>query len=223
MKSEIYFPKEDSYFFIQILEKHIPKFLNQKPNSTLLEMGSGSGIHLESLSRLGIKKQNIFSCDINPLSVRHCKKLGFSCVHSDLFSNIKDLRLPSEAIKEVAFPRREGRLSEGNLKGRLNVKETLVSLQCPSFDLIIFNPPYLPKNSSEPENSRVATTGGILGSEVINEFLRQARHYLNENGKIFLLTSSLSGKIDFLDYNKKILAKKKLFFEELIIWEMMIL
>lgn len=209
MKSEIYSPKEDSYFFTQILEKHIPEFLNQKPNLTLLEIGSGSGIHLESLLRLGIKKQNIFSCDINPLSVRHCEKLGFNCIHSDLFSNIKDLQLPSEAIKEVAFPRRKGRLSEGNRR-------------CPRFDLIIFNPPYLPKNSSEPENSRISTTGGKLGNEVINEFLKQARDYLNKNTRIFLLTSSLSGKIDFLNYNKKILAKKKLFFEELTIWEMKI-
>ena len=182
MKSEIYFPREDSYFFTQILENQIPEFLNQKSNLTLLEIGSGSGIHLETLLRLGIKKQNVFSCDINPFSVRHCKKLGFNCIHSDLFSNVKG-----------------------------------------KFDLIIFNPPYLPEDSLEPENSRSSTTGGKLGGEVINEFLKQAKPYLNENGKIFLLTSSLSKKINFLDYNKKIVAKKKLFFEELTIWELKIL
>lgn len=207
MKSEIYSPAEDSYFFTQILEKHISEFLNQKPNLTLLEIGSGSGIHLRSLLRLGVKKQNIFSCDINPLSVRHCKKLGFNCIHSDLFSNVKG-----------------------------------------KFDVIIFNPPYLPENSSEPENSRISTTGGKLGSEIINEFLRQARQHLNGtknpldfgatksktmlthgqgkdfvgNGKIFLLTSSLSRKINFSGYNKEIVAKKKLFFEELYVWELKI-
>jgi len=174
MKSEIYFPKEDSYFFTQILEKHISEFLNRKSNSTLLEIGSGSGVHLETLLKLGIKKRNIFSCDINSLSVRHCKKLGFNCVYSDLFSNVKDLRLSSEAIPKVAFPHRKGRLSEVNRRD-------------PRFDVIIFNPPYLPENSLEPENSRISTTGGKLGGEVINEFLKQAKYYLNENGKIFLL------------------------------------
>ena len=220
MKSEIYPSQEDSYFLTQILEEQILKFLNQKSNPIILEIGSGSGIQLEALLKSGIKKQNIYSCDINPLSVKHCKNLGFNCIYSDLFENIKDLRLPSEAIKEVAFPLREGRLSEGNLKGRLNVKETLVSLQCPRFDLIIFNPPYLPEDFLEPESSRILTTGGKKGNEIINEFLKQAIHYLNKNGKIFLLVSSLSGEIDFLDYKKKILAKRKLFFEELIIWEL---
>jgi len=206
MKSEIYFPQEDSYFLTQILEEQIPKFLNQKPNLTFLEIGSGDGMHLGTSLKLGIKKQNLFSCDINPYSVKHCKKLGFNCVHSNLFEAFKGGYL-------------KGRLSEDNLKGGVNVRGTLVPLK---FDLIIFNPPYLPENSLEPESSKVSTTGGKLGSEVINEFLKQAKFHLNKNGEIFLLTSSLSDKINFLDYKKKILAKKKLFFEELVIWKLKI-
>ena len=197
MKSEIYSPQEDSYFLAQILEEQIPEFLNQKPNLTFLEIGSGDGMHLENSLKLGVKKQNIFSCDINPYSVKHCKKLGFNCIHSNLF----------EAFKEGYL---KGRLSEGNRR-------------CPRFDLIVFNPPYLPENYLEPESSKISTTGGKLGSEIINEFLKQARFCLNKKGEIFLLTSSLSGKIDFLDYKKKILAKKKLFFEELIIWKLKLL
>jgi len=179
MKSEIYPPKEDSYFLTQILEEQILKFLNQKSNPIILEIGSGSGIQLETSLKSGIKKQNIYSCDINPLSVKHCKNLGFNCIYSDLFETIKG-----------------------------------------KFDLIIFNPPYLPEDSLESESSRISTTGGETGNEIINEFLKQAIHYLNKNGKIFLLVSSFSGEIDFLDYKKKILAKRKLFFEELIIWEL---
>ncbi len=92
-----------------------------------------------------------------------------------------------------------------------NVKE--------KFDLIIFNPPYLPKDKKEPESSQIATTGGKLGSEITNKFLKQAKEHLTPSGKIFLLTSSLTKDINWLNYKKKLLAKKKLFFEELYVWE----
>ena len=88
-----------------------------------------------------------------------------------------------------------------------------------SYDLIVFNPPYLPENRKEPKSSQIATTGGELGSEIINKFLEQAKDHLNPNGKIYLLTSSLTKGIDWKGYNKKLLAKKKLFFEELYAWE----
>ena len=92
-----------------------------------------------------------------------------------------------------------------------NVKE--------KYDLIVFNPPYLPKDKREPKSSQKATTGGKLGSEIINKFLEQAKNYLNSNGKIFLLTSTLTKDINWLDYKKKLLTKKKLFMEELYVWE----
>ncbi len=88
------------------------------------------------------------------------------------------------------------------------------------FDAIIFNPPYLPKDLREDDESSLATTGGKKGSEVINEFLSQARKHLLPNGKIFLLVSSLTSGIKWLDYKKKILGEKKLFFEKLEVWEL---
>jgi len=87
------------------------------------------------------------------------------------------------------------------------------------FNIIIFNPPYLPKNKKEPKESQIATTGGKQGSEIINKFLGQAENFLEKNGKIFLLTSSLTKNIKWINWNKKLIAKKKLFFEELRIWE----
>lgn len=88
------------------------------------------------------------------------------------------------------------------------------------FDLIIFNPPYLPLDKREPKSSQLATTGGKTGSEIINKFLKQAKKHLNKNGKIFLITSNLTKRINWLDYNKKLLATKKIFFEELSVWEL---
>ncbi len=92
------------------------------------------------------------------------------------------------------------------------------------FDLIIFNPPYLPLDEREPKSSRKETTAGKKGNEIIIRFLKQAKKHLKRNGKIFLITSSLSEPIDFnsLDYKAKKINSKKLFFEELVVWELVL-
>jgi len=73
------------------------------------------------------------------------------------------------------------------------------------FDLIIFNPPYLPFHKFDNEKN---TTGGKKGSEIINNFLTQAHKHLKDKGKIFLLLSNLTKAVDFKGYNKKIISKK---------------
>lgn len=88
------------------------------------------------------------------------------------------------------------------------------------FDLIIFNPPYLPEDIRENDDSKLATTGGKKGSEIINKFLKQAKKHLEKNGKIFLLTSSLTKEINWKNWKKKKVAEKKLFFEKLYVFEL---
>jgi release factor glutamine methyltransferase len=175
----IYQPAEDSYLLSKILEKEIPKLLKENSELKFLEIGSGSGINLETAKKLGVKEKNIFACDINQDAVEHGKTLGFNCIYSDLFENV------------------EGK-----------------------YNIIIFNPPYLPRDKDEPEDSQLATTGGETGSEIVNKFLEQSKDYLEQNGKIFLLTSNLTKDIDFQDYKKKLLGKEKIFFEELFVWEL---
>ncbi|HKL23559.1 MAG TPA: HemK2/MTQ2 family protein methyltransferase [Candidatus Nanoarchaeia archaeon] len=88
------------------------------------------------------------------------------------------------------------------------------------YDLIIFNPPYLPKTKNEDEESELITTGGKFGSEIINKFLEKAKKSLKEKGKIFLLVSSLTKEINWFNYKKELLGEKKLFFEKLETWEL---
>ena len=90
------------------------------------------------------------------------------------------------------------------------------------FDLIVFNPPYLPLDKNEPKSSGVATTGGKRGNEIIIRFLEQAKSHLNKKGKILIITSSLSPEVNFagLGYNAKKISFKKLFFERLSVWEL---
>ena len=91
------------------------------------------------------------------------------------------------------------------------------------YDVIIFNPPYLPEDSREPEDSRIATTGGKKGSEIVNKFLKLAKNHLAKNGRIFLLVSSLTKGVDFSGYKKKKVGEEKIFFEELFVWELKLL
>ena len=87
------------------------------------------------------------------------------------------------------------------------------------FDLITFNAPYLPEDVREPEDSRIATTGGKKGDEISLRFLEQVGDYLNNNGVVFLLISSLTPMDKIEKYNPKIVAKKRIFGEDLLILE----
>lgn len=88
-----------------------------------------------------------------------------------------------------------------------------------TFDIICFNAPYLPLDKREPKESRLATTGGKNGDEISVEFLKQAKQHLNENGRIYLLISSLTPLKKIQTYNPKIVDKKQIFTEELLILE----
>lgn len=59
------------------------------------------------------------------------------------------------------------------------------------FDLILFNPPYLPADKRAPD---ITLDGGKKGYEIIERFLNTANTYLKSGGKILLLFSSLSNK-----------------------------
>ena len=190
---EIYYPDEDSYLLSEVLRKRIPSLLSKNKNLKFLEIGCGSGIQLLTLKSLGA--ENIFGVDINEKAVEHCKKLGFNSVVSDLFQ---------------AFERKVTR----------RFVAMRMPIACPRFDIIVFNPPYLPFDSREPKNSRIATTGGKEGSEIINEFLKQSKEHLAKNSKIFLVSSSLTKGINFRRFKKKTVGKKKIFFEELRVWEL---
>jgi release factor glutamine methyltransferase len=63
------------------------------------------------------------------------------------------------------------------------------------FDLIVFNPPYLPTAPDERVDGWLdrAWNGGDDGRAVINRFLEHAPAFLADSGSILLLLSSLTG------------------------------
>ncbi len=89
------------------------------------------------------------------------------------------------------------------------------------FDLITFNAPYLPEDPDnfEPADSKRITTGGEKGDEISLKFIKQAKQHLTKYGKIFLLISSLTPTERINKFKPKIVARKKIFMEELLILE----
>jgi release factor glutamine methyltransferase len=88
------------------------------------------------------------------------------------------------------------------------------------FDWIIFNPPYLPEDPDEPEDSKLATTGGKEGGEILKKFLVEAKKHLTGTGKILVLVSSLTGKPEelFEGYRFECLETEDIFMEKLSVY-----
>jgi len=202
---EIYEPAEDSYLLSNSVKDYLINLINpHNKNKSLskgksnikkikiLDMGSGSGIQAQTCKDLGFR--NILAADINNEAVKLLKKQKINAIHSNLFSKL--------------YKRK------GDLSG-----EILVPIR---FNLIIFNPPYLPEDKYDKKPD---TTAGKKGYELIIKFLKQAKSHLEKNGKILLLFSSLSNRdvientIKKLDFKFKLINKKRLFFEELFVYE----
>jgi len=89
------------------------------------------------------------------------------------------------------------------------------------FDLVVCNLPYLPSD----EISDPAVDGLKEGVEIPMKLIRSASNVLRNNGKLIYMTSSVANYLELMKRTKqlgfsiKILAKKKLFFEELILVE----
>ena len=89
------------------------------------------------------------------------------------------------------------------------------------FDFIVCNLPYL----ATDEILDIATDGGAEGFEIPKKIFDSSLKNLKETGKFIFVTSSLSNYQKLMDYveklglKTKIIARKKLFFEELILVE----
>jgi len=91
-------------------------------------------------------------------------------------------------------------------------------LNC-KFDLIVCNMPYLQSDTITDRS----VDGGKEGVEVPLKIIKSAIKCLDDNGKILFITSSFSNYQKLLDKSKKlglnlkIVSRKKLFFEELLL------
>lgn len=154
------------------------------------------------------KNKNIKILDIGTgsgIQAITCLKLGFK--------NVLATDINKNAIKKL---KKKIKTKSSNLFS--NIKKE-------KFDLIIFNPPYLPESQYDIKPD---TTGGKKGYEIILNFLKQSKNHLKKYGKILLLFSNYSKpniikkQARNLRYNYKKLSEKKLFFERLYVYEFFI-
>jgi release factor glutamine methyltransferase len=96
-----------------------------------------------------------------------------------------------------------------------------------SFDLILFNAPYLPSNEDETKTwIGRSWAGGTNGRKVVDCFISEVPHYLKPSGRVLLMQSTLTGvketiqKFSSQGLNANVKAECKLpFFETLTLIE----
>lgn len=86
------------------------------------------------------------------------------------------------------------------------------------FDVIAFNPPYLPEEGKTTSWMEHAWSGGKEGSEVAVRFLDEAWKHLAPRGRVYMIVSSLGGIMNVLKasrqhYDAELVDEKKMFFE----------
>lgn len=110
------------------------------------------------------------------------------------------------------FPKVSIDLIQSNLFEKVGKKE---------FDVICFNPPYVPTEGS-PD---IRLDGGLKGRDFLDLFLEQAPNYLNPNGVILFLQTSINDEEETIkkyqkDFDLIKIKSQNLFFESLSVWEM---
>ena len=94
-------------------------------------------------------------------------------------------------------------------------KSDLFSNVCETFDLVLFNPPYLPSVTVKDR----AIDGGLMGADVIRRFLLELPNHLKKDGTALMLVSSMNDipslVQEYSEFEFSSVAKRPLFFEEL--------
>ncbi len=128
--------------------------------------------------------------------------------------------------KAVACIKFNAKLNETKLK--VFRGDLFSPVKSEKFDIIIFNPPYLPESDLDKYLSpgyRLAVIGGKKGSEIIIKFLECLEKHLKKNGRAFFIASSLSNIDEIMkkvrEKELKIMLKRqaRYFFETLFCYE----
>jgi release factor glutamine methyltransferase len=127
-----------------------------------------------------------------------CARLGAKVICSDI--NPYAIKLVKQNYNENKY----------KLKGLIDIRYGdlfTVLNKNEIFDIIIFNPPYLPidKNDfiTKEDWINIATNGGIDGLELIVKYLKGLKTHLKKNGKAYFTFSSLSNRKKLNNYLKK--------------------
>ncbi len=95
------------------------------------------------------------------------------------------------------------------------------------FDIILFNPPYLPENRKKERDIidwvERAWDGGVSGRKIIDPFIRTCKKFLNSGGLVQMVQSSLSDianshrLFQAQEFQVNISAQRTFFFEKIVL------
>jgi len=119
--------------------------------------------------------------------------------------------LNPKAVEATKFNSMNNRVKVEVLEG-----DMFDPLKSRRFGTIVCNPPYLPPSDERYEDPdlALAVEGGPTGTEFISHFLSDAPAHLEENGSIYLITSSRMKNLE-TGWKRKIIHQEKFFFERL--------
>lgn len=205
----MYHPSDDSYLLIDYLRRNIDNTffdgIKLEDIDSILDMGTGTGIIAIFLQHFKSFNSNfnarIFASDILEESIK-CAKANEK-LNQD---SSKIIYLQSDLF--LSFPK--------------SLRST--------FNIIIFNPPYLPslpkmKEKLPKKKIDHSWDGGLKGIEIIIDFLKEVKNFLNLNKAhyIYFISSNrckldeLETQIANLGFKHKKLEKTHIFFEDIIL------
>jgi release factor glutamine methyltransferase len=160
---------------------------------------------LEALSEIDLHALHVLDMGTGSgILAAYCARRGAYVVASDIDNDaIKDLELTSNrtgiSIKLVAC----------DLFSKIHDR----------FDIVVFNPPYMPSVRIKDRT----TDGGKNGIEVISRFLGELTQHLVENGRGILIVSSLNNPQNLIASHPglsfRTIREAPLFFERLYVLE----
>jgi release factor glutamine methyltransferase len=188
------------------IENFVAEFLSiRNVGATTYEPREDSFLMLEALAELRFGGLRVLDMGTGSgILAMYCARRGADVTASDIdIEAIKALQLTSD---------------------RMGISIKLVTCDLFSkiperFDIVVFNPPYLPSSTICDRT----TDGGEAGTEVISRFLSELTQHLVENGRGILVISSLNDPERLMvrrpDLSFKTLCERSLFFEKLYVLE----
>jgi release factor glutamine methyltransferase len=132
--------------------------------------------------------------------------------------------LAQRARRVIAIDNNPHAIANAKLNGVQAIRGDLFADLGECFDLVLFNPPYLPSQADIATDWQTrAWDGGPSGKEVIMRFLSAVRTYLTLNGRVLLVASSVTGYEEVTELMRarfaivKVIAERKFFFETLYV------
>ena len=188
------------------IEDFVSEFLAAREGgSATYEAREDSFLILEALSDLDLRALHVLDMGTGSgILAAYCARRGAEVVASDIdIDAIKALELTANrmgvSIKLVAC----------DLFSKIHER----------FDIVVFNPPYLPSSAIDDRT----TNGGKQGTEIISRFLGELSQHLVENGRGMLVVSSLNDPEDLMTRHRelsfRIVRERPLFFESLYVLE----